>query len=78
MWCWRYNIYYNFYLQWVYYTVTDICAYNPSSIQCNEAVAGWIFNSNSGMCEFGGCKGRGNIFTTMAECVKNCGGQLVT
>ena len=55
---------------------SDICSYNPSPVQCEEVIAGWVYNKDTDKCEFGGCKGRGNTFSTMTDCVKNCGGIL--
>ena len=34
---------------------------------------GWFYNSDTEQCQFGGCEGRGNIFTSMADCVGSCG-----
>ena len=58
----------------IYNTFSDTCSYNLSPVPCEDAVAGWIFNTDTKMCEFGGCSGRGKIFSTMRECVENCGG----
>ena len=57
----------------VYHSI-DLCVYDISPVPCGNPVDGWIFNSDSGTCEFGGCRERGNVFKTMAECVRNCGG----
>ena len=55
------------------YYIIDSCAYNANPSPCEDSTVGWFFNSETEQCQFGGCEGRGNIFTSMAECVKSCG-----
>ena len=56
-----------------YFYITDICAYNISTSPCTDQIIGWVYNSETEQCQFGGCEGRGNIFTSMSDCVRSCG-----
>ena len=53
--------------------IIDSCAYNANPSPCEDSTVGWFFNSDTEQCQFGGCEGRGNLFTSMADCVKSCG-----
>ncbi|KAG1682368.1 Papilin [Nymphon striatum] len=54
----------------------DKCQLKPDQGPCYRHVEMYYYNSASGNCEvftYGGCKGNGNNFKTIAECQSECG-----
>jgi len=55
----------------------DVCSLPLSVGPCKAMKPSFGFNKNTGRCEaflYGGCKGNGNNFPTVEECVDTCGG----
>jgi len=54
----------------------EVCSLpNYTGLYCTSIpIQTFGFNSETGRCELGGCKGNGNTFETLEECVNTCGG----
>jgi len=55
----------------------DICQQNKDPGPCFALKPRFFFNSGTGACEefiYGGCRGNGNNFQSMTECLTTCGG----
>jgi len=55
----------------------DVCGLPLVTGMCQAFIPSFGFNKDTGRCEafiYGGCKGNGNRFQTVEECVNTCGG----